>query len=343
MNKKNTEIEKQKPILSVDSLKVHFFTDEGTVKAVEGASFDVLPGRTLGIVGESGCGKSVATRSILRLVDSPGEIVDGEIIYRGDTNKKEINITSLKTSGPDIKSIRGGEISLIFQEPMTSFSPVHTVGNQIIEAIKLHKKLNKNDATGLTLDWFKRVGMPDPEQRMNQYPWQLSGGQRQRAMIAMALCCDPKIVIADEPTTALDVTTKAQILDLLKELQEENGMSIIFITHDLGVIAEISDDVSVMYLGNIVESASVDEIFHSPKHPYTTGLLNSIPAITNKNRERLPTISGSIPHPHNRPSGCTFRNRCPNPSDDCRDGNIEMKLIEVSPGHFVDQCCITCG
>ena len=264
------------PILSVKDLRVHFFMDEGTVKAVEGASFDVYPGRTLGIVGESGCGKSVATRSILLLVDSPGKIVEGNITYRGaQTNGQETDLTSLKISGSEIRSIRGGEISLIFQEPMTSFSPVHSVGNQMIESIRLHKKLSRSDSKALALDWFQRVGMPNPEQRMTQYPWQLSGGQRQRAMIAMALCCDPKIVIADEPTTALDVTTQAQILDLLKELQEQNGMSIIFITHDLGVIADIADDVAVMYLGDVVESAPVDEIFHSPKHAYTNALLSS--------------------------------------------------------------------
>ena len=323
------------PILSVKDLRVHFFMDEGTVKAVEGASFDVYPGRTLGIVGESGCGKSVATRSILLLVDSPGKIVEGNITYRGaQTNGQETDLTSLKISGSEIRSIRGGEISLIFQEPMTSFSPVHSVGNQMIESIRLHKKLSRSDSKALALDWFQRVGMPNPEQRMTQYPWQLSGGQRQRAMIAMALCCDPKIVIADEPTTALDVTTQAQILDLLKELQEQNGMSIIFITHDLGVIADIADDVAVMYLGDVVESAPVDEIFHSPKHPYTNALLSSIPSVFNRNRERLPTISGAIPHPHNRPSGCTFHTRCPSFIDGVCNVSLPIKS-ELGDNHAV--------
>jgi oligopeptide/dipeptide ABC transporter ATP-binding protein len=305
------------PFLSVRDLKTYFFSDEGTTRAVDGASFDVYAGRTLGIVGESGCGKSVTARSILRIVERPGRIVGGQILLRRDSGTPqahlaaEVDLTGLSPDGRQMRSIRGGEIALIFQEPMTSFSPVHTVGNQIIEAIQLHRKVTRGEARERAIELLRMVGVPRAEGRMEEYSYQLSGGLRQRAMIAMALAADPKLLIADEPTTALDVTTQAQILDLLNELQARNHMAIMLITHDLGVIAEMADEVVVMYLGRVVEEGPVDDIFHAPKHPYTQALLRSIPSIESAARVTLPTISGSIPHPYNRPPGCPFHPRCP--------------------------------
>jgi oligopeptide/dipeptide ABC transporter ATP-binding protein len=296
-------------LLSVRGLKTYFVADEGTTRAVDGASFDVYAGRTLGIVGETGCGKSVTARSILRIVERPGRIVDGSIILRRDG--REVDIVSLAPDGPEMRDIRGAEIGLVFQEPMTSFSPVHTIGNQILEAIRLHKKMTKTEARDRAIELLKMVGISRPAGRLEEYSWQLSGGLRQRAMIAMALAGDPKILIADEPTTALDVTTQAQILELLRELQETRDLAIILITHDLGVIAEMADDVVVMYLGRVVEQGPVDVIFHEAKHPYTQALLQSIPSVLAPARIKLPTISGSIPHPFNRPAGCPFNPRCP--------------------------------
>jgi oligopeptide/dipeptide ABC transporter ATP-binding protein len=272
------------PLLSVRDLKVYFSLSEGVVRAVDGASFDVYMGRTLGIVGESGCGKSVTTRALLQLIDPPGQIVGGSLRYQPANGAPPLDLARLDPEGPQMKSIRGGDIGLIFQEPMTSFSPVHTIGNQLIEAIRLHQPISKAEAREQAVEWLQRVHMPNPAQRMNEYPYQLSGGLRQRAMIAMALCCNPRILIADEPSTALDVTTQAQILDLLRELQATHGMAIIFITHDLGVIAEIADDVAVMYLGRVVEEAPVDAIFHAPQHPYTKALLTSMPNIYSHGR-----------------------------------------------------------
>ena len=299
-----------KPLLSVRDLKTYFFQDEGTVKAVDGATFDVYPGKTLGIVGESGCGKSVTAQSILRIVDQPGRIVSGEIILRR-ANGDEMDLTRLHPNSKEIRAIRGAEIGLVFQEPMTSFSPVHTVGNQIIEAVRLHSGANERESRAKAIEALRQVGIPKPERRIDEYAFELSGGLRQRAMIAVALSCDPRLLIADEPTTALDVTTQAQILDLLRQLQQQRGMAIMLITHNLGVIAEMADDVVVMYLGRVVEEGPVDDIFHSPKHPYTQALLRSIPSIESTPRVELPTISGSIPHPYNRPSGCPFYPRCP--------------------------------
>ena len=366
---------KETPILSVRDLKTYFFPDEGTVRAVDGASFDVFPGQTLGIVGESGCGKSVTARSILRIVERPGRIVGGEIILRQDAGRRdavpstegddlepslgrarEVDLARLDEEGRRMRAIRGGVIWLVFQEPMTSFSPVHTVGNQIVEAILFHRRVGHRKARDRAIELLKRVGIPRAEQRMDEYAFQLSGGLRQRAMIAMALSCDPILLIADEPTTALDVTTQAQILDryphqlsggqrqraviamalscrpslliadepttaldvtteaqileLMKDLQRDLGMAIQFITHNLGVIAEMADDVVVMYLGRVVEEGPVDDIFHNPQHPYTRALLQSIPSINSEPRVKLPTISGSIPHPYNRPVGCPFHPRC---------------------------------
>ncbi|MBI5034749.1 MAG: ABC transporter ATP-binding protein [Chloroflexi bacterium] len=299
-----------KPLLSVCNLKTYFFQDEGTVKAVDGATFDVYPGKTLGIVGESGCGKSVTAQSILRIIESPGRIVEGEIVLRR-ANDSEVELTKLHPDSKEMRDIRGAEIGLVFQEPMTSFSPVHTVGAQIIEAIQLHMSVNKAEARQRGIEALRSVGIPKPERRIDEYAFELSGGLRQRAMIAVALSCDPRLLIADEPTTALDVTTQAQILDLLRDLQKQRGMAIMLITHNLGVIAEMADDVVVMYLGRVVEEGSVDDIFHSPKHPYTKALLQSIPSIETESRTKLPTITGSIPHPYNRPSGCPFYPRCP--------------------------------
>jgi peptide/nickel transport system ATP-binding protein len=296
-------------LLSVRNLQTYFFADEGTTRAVDGATFDVLPGRTLGIVGESGCGKSVTARSILRIVERPGRIVGGQILLQHDG--VDLDLVQLPADGARMRAIRGGEIALIFQEPMTSFSPVHTIGSQIVEAIQLHRRMGKREARERAVELMKLVGIPRASERLDEYAYQLSGGLRQRSMIAMALVAAPRLLIADEPTTALDVTTQSQILDLLRELQRRNGMAIMLITHDLGVIAEMADDVVVMYLGKVVEKGSVDDIFHAPKHPYTRALLRSMPSIQAPSRTRLPTISGSIPHPFNRPTGCPFYPRCP--------------------------------
>ncbi|MCC7025091.1 MAG: ABC transporter ATP-binding protein [Thermomicrobiales bacterium] len=301
-------------LLSVRDLKTYFFQDDGVVKAVDGASFDVYAGKTLGIVGESGCGKSVTARSIMRIVDRPGRVVGGQILLRResrDGTASVVDLAKLKADGAEMRAINGGEIALIFQEPMTSFSPVHTIGDQIVEAIRLHRRVSRKEARDRAIELLRMVGIPRPEGRVDEYAHQLSGGLRQRAMIAMALAADPRVLIADEPTTALDVTTQAQILDLLRELQERNGMAIMLITHDLGVIAEMADDVVVMYLGRVVEEGPVDDIFYAPKHPYTQALLRSIPTVDSTPRTRLPTISGAIPHPYNRPAGCPFHTRCP--------------------------------
>lgn len=306
------------PLLSVRNLKAYFKLDEGEVKAVDGVTFDVFPGEVFGIVGESGCGKSVTMKAILRIIDPPGHIVGGEIIWHrtvarsgNGTTEENVDLTKLDANGKEMRSIRGGEIALIPQEPMSSFSPVHTIGNQLIEAIMLHRAVKKAEARQMAIDLLRDVGIPMPEQRLDAYSWQLSGGLRQRAIIAMALSCNPRLLIADEPTTAVDVTTQAQVLRLLRQLQEKRNAAIIFITHDLGVIAQMAHFVTVMYLGLVMEQGPVDAIFHTPKHPYTKALLRSIPSIDSTPREALPTISGSIPHPFNKPRGCPFHPRCP--------------------------------
>jgi len=306
--------EARQTLLSVRDLRTYFAQDEGTVRAVDGVSFDLYPGGTLGIVGESGCGKSVTARSILGIVDRPGRIVGGEIRFRrrsAGTADQAVDLAKLPPNGPEIRAIRGAEIALIFQEPMSSFSPVHTVGNQIVEAIMLHQQVSRRQAREKTIEILRRVGVSSPEQRVDQLSNQLSGGLRQRAMIAMALSCHPTLLIADEPTTALDVTTQTQILELMRQLQREDGMAIMLITHDLGVVAEMASDVAVMYLGRVVEQAPVDDIFHAPRHPYTQALLRSIPRMRSRSRERLNPISGAVPHPYDRPSGCPFHPRCP--------------------------------
>ncbi len=295
--------------LEVKGLRTQFFTDEGVVKAVDGADFRIRRGKTVCLVGESGCGKSVTARSILQIVDKPGRIVEGEILFHRASGGV-VDLTGLSTTGKAMRSIRGKEIAMIFQEPMTSLSPVHKIGNQIIEAIRLHFDVNKKEARARAVDLLNRVGIPNADQRIDSYVFQLSGGMRQRAMIAMALSCRPSLLIADEPTTALDVTTEATILDLIKDLQQDLNMTIMFITHDLGVVAEIADDVVVMYLGKVVERGDVDTIFHDPKHPYTRALHKSIPKLGHADRGRLETIRGMVPHPFARPQGCSFHPRC---------------------------------
>src|SRR5258705_4422617 len=318
-----------RPILEVRDLRTHFFSDEGTVKAVDGASLDVYAGKTLGIVGESGCGKSVTARSILRIVERPGRIVSGSIVLRRE-GVRAADLAQLDPGGREMRDIRGGDIALIFQEPMTSFSPVHTVGSQIVETIRLHQRVSKPEGRGRAGEMLRGVGVPRPERRIDEYAVQLSGGLRQRAMIALALSCAPRILIADEPTTALDVTTQAQILELLSQLQAREGMAIILITHNLGVVAEMCDEVAVMYLGRVVELGSVDAIFHAPRHPYTRALLQSMPSIHAAVRTKLPTIEGSIPHPYNRPAGCPFPPRCPEAMPG-RCDRVEPATRDVAP------------
>jgi peptide/nickel transport system ATP-binding protein len=302
------------PLLSVRDLKTHFFMDEGVVKAVDGVSFDVHEGRVFGIVGESGCGKSVTMKAILRIVEPPGRIVGGQIVLRraaaDGAAAETVDLARLDKNGREMRDIRGAEIALIPQEPMAAFSPVHTVGNQIVETIMLHRPVSRREARLIALQLLKDVGVPMPEQRLDEYSWQLSGGQRQRAVIAMALSCNPRLLIADEPTTAVDVTTQAQVLRLLRRLQQDRNAAIIFITHDLGVIAQMADHVTVMYLGLVMEQGPVDAIFHAPKHPYTQALLRSIPSVSVATRVTLPTIHGSIPHPFHKPPGCPFHPRC---------------------------------
>jgi peptide/nickel transport system ATP-binding protein len=327
----------KEPLIEVRDVRVYFYLDEGIVRAVEGVSFDIERGKTLGVVGESGCGKSVTSQAIMQIVPPPGKIVSGEIFfhrYRRDGSAERIEITDLDPRGPEIRGIRGNEIAKIFQEPMTSLSPVHTIGNQIMEAIILHQQVDKAEARDKAIDMLAHVGLPQPAQRVEYYPHQLSGGMRQRAMIAMALSCNPSLLIADEPTTALDVTTEAQILELMKSLQQEFGMAIMFITHNLGVIAEMADDVVVMYLGKEVELASVDDIFYDPYHPYTRDLLRSIPRIGRKSRERLHTITGSVPDPYNIPTGCPYYPRCASYMPGKCDVDQEIPFFEVGPRHW---------
>jgi peptide/nickel transport system ATP-binding protein len=325
------------PLLSVRNLKTHFLTEEGTVKAVDGITFDVFPSRTLGILGESGCGKTVTALSILRIVERPGRIVEGNILLQldlGNGHKKVVDLARLDANGKEMRSIRGREIALIFQEPMTSLSIVHTIGNQIIEAIRIHQKVSKGEARQIAIDLLEQVGISQPKRCIDEYPFQLSGGMRQRAMIAMALSSNPKILIADEPTTALDVTTQAQILELLRDLQVKLAMAVILITHNMGVIAEMSNEVAVTYLGRVVEKGEVDDIFHAAKHPYTQTLLRSIPSIVSRPRTKLPTITGSIPHPYNRPSGCSFHPRCPEFISGKCDQH-EPSLLTIGDNHQV--------
>jgi oligopeptide/dipeptide ABC transporter ATP-binding protein len=320
-----------KPLLEIDNLQTHFFTAGGVVRAVDGVSYEVRAGEVLGVVGESGCGKSVTALSILRLVaDPPGRIVGGAVRFEG------INLLELSES--EMETVRGNEISMIFQEPMTSLNPLMTIGRQISEAIALHRGLSQRDASEQATEMLRRVHIPEPERRVQAYPHQLSGGMRQRAMIAMALSCNPKLLVADEPTTALDVTIQAQILDLMRELQEKSGTAIILITHDMGVVAENADRVVVMYAGRKVEEASADDLFERPGHPYTRGLLGSLPnlevvARTDARRARLNEIKGMVPSLANLPAGCSFAPRCAFATDQCRAAYPPLE--QHRPGHWV--------
>lgn len=321
-----------KNLVEVKNLKTYFFTEDGVVPAVDGVDFSIKEGETLGIVGESGCGKSVTSLSILRLVPSPpGKIVNGEILFRGEN--------LLQKSETEMRKIRGNDISMIFQEPMTSLNPVFTVGEQIAEAIELHQGLNKKQAIDKAVEMLKLVGIPSAEKRVYDFPHQMSGGMRQRVMIAMALSCNPSLLIADEPTTALDVTIQAQILELMKDLKRKLNTSIMLITHDLGVVAEMAENVLVMYAGKVVEYADVRTIFKEPKHPYTIGLMESIPRL-DQPREKLYVIEGTVPNPFDMPKGCRFHPRCPEAKDICI--NREPTLIsdnnhQVSCWKYSDQ------
>lgn len=300
---------KKQPLVEIRDLQTHFYTDDGIVKAVEGVDLDVYPNRTLCILGESGCGKSIMARSILRIVDAPGRIVGGSIKYR-NAEGRTIDLATAKQGTKELRQIRGQDIAMIFQEPMSSLGPIQKIGKQITEAILLHRPMSKSEAKQTAIEMLDRVGIPKPAERFEAYPFELSGGMRQRAMIAMALSCQPRLLIADEPTTALDVTTQAQILDLIAELKEEFQMGVMLITHDLGVVAEVAEDVAVMYMGKVVERGDVYSIFENPQHPYTRALLKSVPRMGMERRKRLPAIRGMVPHPLARPSGCTFRSRC---------------------------------
>lgn len=308
-------------ILEIKNLQTHFYTDEGVVKAVDGIDFTLCKGETLGIVGESGCGKSMTSLSILQLIASPpGKIVGGEILYKGQD--------LLKKTESEMRAIRGNEISMIFQEPLTSLNPVYSVGEQIAEVFRVHQKLGRKEAWRKAVEMLRQVGIPSPEKRASQEPHELSGGMRQRVMIAMAMACNPEILIADEPTTALDVTIQAQIIDLMKSLQKEQGMSIMMITHDLGIVSETCDRVAVMYAGQIVEYAEAQNLFEHSMHPYTIGLLNSLPKI-DKIQEELLTIQGTVPSPFNMPSGCRFAPRCPHAKEICHTHMPDLQKVEM--------------
>lgn len=313
--------EEKKNILEVKNLCTSFFTDEGEVKAVDGVDFFIEKGKTIGIVGESGSGKSITSLSILRLIQEPaGKIVNGEIVFKGED--------LLKKSKKEMRSIRGNNISMIFQEPMTSLNPTMTCGEQIAESIRIHQNLNRKEASVKAVEMLKLVGIPSPENRAKQYPFELSGGMRQRVMIAIALACNPELLIADEPTTALDVTIQAQILELIKKLQEELGTSLMIITHDLGVVAEMCDTVAVMYCGKIVEYADVKTVLTNPKHPYTIGLLNSVPRHDQNYEGELSVIKGSVPSPFNLPQGCRFVTRCPHAKGICHSDLPELQTLD---------------
>ncbi len=297
------------PLIEIRGLQTHFFTDDGIVKAVDGVDLDVYANRTLCILGESGCGKSIMARSILRIVDAPGKITAGSIVYRG-ADGQTIDLAKARHVSKALRDIRGQDIAMIFQEPMVSLGPIQKIGRQIVETILLHRSVTKREAREIAIEILDKVGIPKPAERFEAYPFELSGGMRQRAMIAMALSCQPRLLIADEPTTALDVTTQAQILDLIAELKEELKMGVMLITHDLGVVAEVAEDVAVMYMGRVVEKGDVFSIFENPQHPYTQALLKSVPKLGAPKKKRLPAIRGMVPHPLARPSGCTFRTRC---------------------------------
>ena len=322
-------------ILEIRNLKTYFFLETGTVRAVDGVDLTLDSNVTLGLVGESGCGKSVTAHSVMQLIQSPpGKIVEGEILFCRNGGGRVVDIARLNPRGPEIRKIRGGEIAMVFQEPMTSLNPLYTVGSQIAETVQLHQGVDRREALERALEMLDRVRIADPHQRVNEYPHQLSGGMRQRVMIAMALSCNPAILIADEPTTALDVTVQAQILDLMRELQRDFGSAIIMITHNLGVVSQMANYVAVMYLGKIVEYSDVRSVFHNPLHPYSVGLLNSVPVFGKKREKRvLVPIKGMVPSPTEEIQGCAFAERCPRVMDVCWEE--EPILREVEPGHQV--------
>ena len=317
-------------ILEIKNLKINFHTEFGLVRAVDGVNLRLEAGETLGIVGESGCGKSVTALAVMGLIRPPGKIAEGEILYRN--NGRKIDLARLKPKGKEIRAIRGNQIAMIFQDPMTSLNPVFTIGFQIIESIRLHQHLCRRNARDLAIRMLAKVGIPLPERRVDEYPHQLSGGMRQRAMIALAVCCRPAVLIADEPTTALDVTIQAQVLELMRDLQSDLHTSIIMITHALGVIADMADQVAVMYLGKIVEKAQVNEIFHTPRHPYTRGLLESMPSIIGQTNLLRP-IRGVVPDPFDLPAGCSFEPRCPQAGEACRHESPALR--EIALRHWV--------
>jgi len=341
-----TTQDNNRTLISINDLRTYFHLAEGTVRAVDGVNLEIKRGHTLGIVGESGCGKSMTAHSLMRLVPDPGRIESGEILYYKARREEEgyavddvIDLTTLKANSPEMRDIRGNEISMVFQEPMTAMSPVRTVGKQITEAITLHRDVSKSEAREIAIDMLANVKLPNPSKTIDDYPFQLSGGMRQRAVIAMALSCHPSLLIADEPTTALDVTTEAQILDLMRDLQDDLGMTIMYITHDLGVIAEMAEEVAVMYLGKIVEQADVNTIFFQPLHPYTRGLLRSIPKLEDairrdRERQKLETIRGMVPDPYSVLPGCPFHPRCPEFMPGLCD-QVVPRVLEPEPGHTV--------
>jgi oligopeptide/dipeptide ABC transporter ATP-binding protein len=321
-------------ILDIRNLKTYFFLDNGTVRAVDGVDLTLERNTTLGLVGESGCGKSVTAMSVMRLIQSPpGEIVEGHIFLNRNGGKQWVDIVELDPRGPEMRSIRGAEIAMVFQEPMTSLNPLYPVGAQIAESVQLHQQLSRKEAMDRALEMLYEVQMSEPKQRLHEYPHQLSGGMRQRVMIALALSCNPSILIADEPTTALDVTVQAQILDLMRELQREFGSAIIMITHNLGVVSQMADYVAVMYLGKAVEYADVGAVFHHPLHPYTVGLLNSVPVFGRKGKKVLVPIEGMVPTPTEVIAGCAFAPRCPRAMKVCKEEAPVLK--EVHSGHQV--------
>ncbi|MBL7215138.1 MAG: ABC transporter ATP-binding protein [Phycisphaerae bacterium] len=314
-------------LLSIRHLSTWFYTEQGLAKAVQDVSFDIQKGKTLAVVGESGCGKSVTALSVMRLIPwPPGKIVEGEILFAGESLRE--------VSEDRMRHIRGNDIAMIFQEPMTSLNPVFTVGNQIVEAVKLHQKKSGAQARDIAVDMMQKVGIADPQRRVGEYPHQMSGGMRQRVMIAMALCCGPELLIADEPTTALDVTIQAQILDLLRQLQHETNMSIVLITHDLGVVAENADDIVVMYASRVAETATAQQLFEKPLHPYTQGLLKSLPRL-GEHKSRLDVIGGTVPNPLQFPSGCKFHPRCPIGCNEQRCQTQEPPLLDVGQSRRV--------
>ena len=317
----------QKVLLELDGLQTHFFSEEGVARAVDGVSYSILAGETLGVVGESGSGKSVTALSVMGLVASPpGRVVGGRILFRGED--------LLVLAEEELRRIRGNEIAMIFQEPMTALNPVYRVGDQIMEAVMLHQGLERDAARQRAILMLEKVGIPSPATRVDSYPHEMSGGMRQRVMIAMAMACDPALLIADEPTTALDVTIQAQILDLIRELQEELHMSVLLITHDLGVVAETAHHVAVMYAGKVVEYAAVEDLFASPRHPYSIGLFRSLPDLAAPG-ERLATIPGVVPNATNFPSGCRFRTRCSIATERCAQSEPLLTPLDGAPGHTV--------